>query len=77
MLAVSKEMKQRKGSNIIINITPNIRLTRPIEVYPVTNVVKNFVTTKFWQILKLSHSIVMGGGTQAMYNQITFIFSKE
>ena len=35
-------------------------LTPAIEVYPVTNVRKNFVTPKFWQIFKLSHAIVMG-----------------
>ena len=52
-------------------------LTPPIEVYPAINVRKNFVTTKFWQIFKLSHPIVMGGGAETMYNQITFIFSKE
>ena len=27
--------------------------------------------------LKLSYPIVMGGRSEAMYNQITFIFSKE
>ena len=36
-------------------------LTPPIDIYPATNVRKNFVTTKFWQILKLSHPIVVGG----------------
>ena len=37
-------------------------LTPLIKVYPATNVGKNFVTTKLWQIFKLSHPIVMGGG---------------
>ena len=32
-------------------------LTLPIEVYPATNVRKNFVITKFWQIFILSHSL--------------------
>ena len=51
--------------------------TPPIEVYPAINVRKNFVTTKFWQIFKLSHPVVMGEETETMYNQIIFIFSKE
>ena len=42
-------------------LLPYIFLTPPIEVYPATNVRKSFVTTKFWQIFKLSHPIVMGG----------------
>ena len=48
-----------------------------MEVYPATNARKNFATTKFWQIFKLSHPIVMGGGAETMFNQITFIFSEE
>ena len=52
-------------------------LTPPTEVYPATNVRKNFATTKFWQIFKLNYAIVMGGGTETTYNQITFILSKE
>ena len=52
-------------------------LTPPIEVYPATNVRKIFVTTKSWQIFKLSHPITMGGGAETMYNQITCVFSKE
>ena len=52
-------------------------LTSPIVVGPAANVRKKFITTKFWQILKLSHPIVMGGGAETMFNQITFIFSKE
>ena len=47
---------------MVINITPHIFLTPPIEVYRATNVRKNFVTTKFWQVFKLSHPIVTGGG---------------
>ena len=64
-------------SNIVINITPHIFLAPSIEVYPATNVRKNFVTTKFWKIFKLSHPIVMGGEAETMFNQITFIFGKE
>ena len=41
------------------------------------NVRKNFVTTKSWYIFKLSHPTVMGGRSETMRNQITFIFSKE
>ena len=36
-------------------------LTPPIEDYLTKNVRKKFVTTKFWQIFKLGHPIVMGG----------------
>ena len=39
--------------------------------------IKNFVTTKFCQIFKLSHPIVIGGEAETMFNQVTFIFSKE
>ena len=61
-----------------MNITPHVFLTPPIEFYSATNVRKKFfVTTTFWQIFKLSHPIVMGGGAENMYNHITFIFSKE
>ena len=56
---------------------PHIFLTPPIEVSHATNAIQNFITIKFWQIFKLSHSIVMGGEAETMYNQITFIFSKE
>ena len=52
-------------------------LTPPKELYPARNVRKNFVITKFWQIFKLIHPIVMRGRSKTMYNQITFIFSKE
>ena len=38
---------------------------------------KKFVTTKLWQTSILSHPMVMGGGAQTMYSQITFIFSKK
>ena len=58
-------------------LLPHIFLTPLIEVYPARNVRKKFATTKFWQIFKLIHPIVMGGGAETMYNQITFIFSKE
>ena len=56
---------------------PHVLSTPPIEVYPAISVRKNFVTTKFWQIFKLSHPIVMGVGAETLYNQITFIFSKK
>ena len=62
---------------MVINITLHILLTPPIEVYPATNVRIKFVTTKFWQIFKLSHPIVMAGGAETMFNQITLTFSKE
>ena len=52
---VSKEMKQWKCSNIV----PHLFLTPPIEVYLGTNVRKNFVTTRFWQIFILSHPQLM------------------
>ena len=52
---------------------PHIHLTPPIQVYPATNVRKKFATAKFWQILKLSHPIVMGGEAETMFNQVTFI----
>ena len=45
-------------------------LTPAIEVYPVTNVRKNFVTPKFWQIFKLSHAIVMGVGVETMSTKL-------
>ena len=71
-------MKQWKHGNMVINVTPHIFLTPPIEdFYPATNVGKNFATKKLCQFFKLSHPIVMGGGAEAVFNQITFIFSKE
>ena len=51
-------------------LLPHIFLTPPIEVYPATTVRKHFVTTKSWQIFKLSQPIVMGGGAETMFNQI-------
>ena len=61
-----------------MNINPHVFLTPPIEFYSATNVrTKNFVTTTFWQIFKLSQPIVMGGRAETMFNQITFIFSKK
>ena len=36
-------------------LLPHLFLTLPIEVYPATNVRKNFAITKFWQIFILSH----------------------
>ena len=41
-----------------------------MEVDPVTNVRIIFVSTKLWEIFKLSHRIVMGGGAVTMFNQI-------
>ena len=76
-LAISKEIRYWKYSNIVINISPPIYLTLPTEVYPAINVRKSFVTTKFWQIFDLSHPVVMGGRAETMYKQINFIFSKE
>ena len=61
---------------MVINIT-HIFLTPPIEIYRATNIRKKFVTTKFWQVFKLSHPILTGGGAETMFNQISFIFSKE
>ena len=60
-----------------MNTTPPYILTPSIEVYPPINVRKDFVPTKFWEIFKLSLPIMMGGGAETMYNQITFVFSKE
>ena len=54
-----------------------------LEAYPATNIRINFVIKKLWQIFILSallppsFLIVMAGGAETMYNQITFIFSKE
>ena len=44
----------------VINITPLI------EVYPPTNVRKNFVPTKFWQIFKLSPLPLLWGWAKTM-----------
>ena len=55
----------------------HIFLTPPTKVYHTINVKKKIATTKFWKVFKLSHSIVMGGGSETMFNQITFIFSEE
>ena len=46
---------------MVINIT-HIFLTPLIEIYRATNIRKKFVTTKFWQVFKLSHPILTGGG---------------
>ena len=54
-----------------------MKITPPMEIYPAENVRKNFVTTKLWQIFKPSHPIVMGEEVETMFNQITYIFSKE
>ena len=61
--------------NIIV--LTHILLTPLIEVYLATNVKKKFVTTKFWKIFKLSHPIVMAGGAETMFTQITLTFSKN
>ena len=61
--------------NIIL--LTHILLTPLIEVYLATNVKKKFVTTKFWKIFKLSHPIVMAGGAETMFTQITLTFSKN
>ena len=68
-------------------MTPPFFLTPLIEVYPTTNVRKNFVSTNFWQIFILSHPpphpppplppYCNGRGAEIIYNQIAFIFSKE
>ena len=55
----------------------HIFLTLPIDVYPAKKARKNFVTTKCWQIFQLIHPMLMGGGAEAIFNQITFISSKE
>ena len=39
-------LKKSNNEIVVINITP------PIEVYPPTNVRKNFFAAKFWQIFK-------------------------
>ena len=56
-------------------LLPHIFLTPPIEVNPATNVRKNFVTTKLWQMFKLSQPIVMGGGAETMFNKITLVMN--
>ena len=46
-----KKSNNESVSYIVINTTPtHLFLTSPIEVYPATDVRKDFVTTKFWQI---------------------------
>ena len=56
-------------------LLPHIFLTPPTKVYHKCE--KKIATTKFWKVFKLSHPIVMGGGSETMFNQITFIFSEE
>ena len=47
-----------------------------MEVYPPTNVRKNFVPTTFWQIFKLSPPILMGRG-RGMGGAETMIMSEN
>ena len=62
-------------SNIVINITP------PFVFNSTHKYKKTWSPQNVWQIFILSHPspspIVMGGRTETMHNQITFIFSKE
>ena len=53
-------------------------LTPPIEDYLTKNVRKKFVTTKFWQIFKLGHPIVMGGEKKPdSKKSLLYIFTRE
>ena len=47
-------------------LLPHVFLTPPTEVYPAKTVRKNFVTTKFSQIFKSNHPIVMLRGAEIM-----------
>ena len=60
-------------SNIVL---PHLFLTPPIEVYPARNVRKKFVTTKFWQIFKLSQ-VATELSSHKMYSKMLRQFSKE
>ena len=52
-------LKKLNNKVVTINITlPLYNFKSPIGVYPPTNVRKNFVPTKFWQIFKLNLSII-------------------
>ena len=62
-------LKKRNNEIIVINITPPFYFNCPIEVYPPTNLRKNFVPTKFWQIFKLSPPIIMGLGQKPWFKQ--------
>ena len=69
--------------NIVINIIPHLFL----EVYPTTNERKKFYHHKILANFYVNSPspttpifpalIVMGGGTETIYNQVSFIFSKE
>ena len=76
-----KKWNNESVSNIVINITPtHLFLTSTIEVYPATDVRKNChhkMLTNFYIKSPISSLIVMGGGRNHVYNQITFIFNKE
>ena len=61
-------LKKRNNEIIVINITPPFYFNCPIEVYPPTNLRKNFVPTKFWQIFKLSPPIIMWVGQKPWFN---------
>ena len=54
-------LKKWNNEAVVINVTRLIILTPPIEVYPPTNLRKNFVPTKFCQVFKLTPLIIMGG----------------
>ena len=54
-------LKKWNNESVVINITPHLILTPPIQVYPPTNVRKIFVSTKLWQICKLSSPHYNGG----------------
>ena len=61
-------LKKRNNEIIVINITPPFYFNCPIEVYPPTNLRKNFVPTKFWQIFKLNPPIIMWVGQKPWFN---------
>ena len=60
-------LNKSNNESLVTNMTP------PIEVYPPTNVRKNFDPTKFWQIFKLSLYIIMWRGQKLCYPQKGFL----
>ena len=59
VLAVSEKMKQVNCINKYYS--PPYSFNSTIQVYLLTNLRKNFVPAKFWQIFKLSSPIIMRG----------------
>ena len=58
------------NESVITNITRPYNFNSRIEVYPPTNVRKNFVPTKIWKIFKLSLPIIMKKGGRGCRNDV-------